>query len=210
MSKIKVLFSTRDLELFRWVKQTIEDFADADEKVEIHLALTGKHIDVEDVTNGKSKLLGEHCHFDFKSKDGNDDEVEEIWDEEGSTSSSNSAKTEKSTTKGSSRVFVKYSHHDFDEEIEERSTVFSQGSTGLNNHVGEIFKKKKSKFYGGLYTSERFEMFDALIESIHRASANLRSSVSEYFSIMDYEKPVTPIAIEESESTNSPSTSTIG
>ena len=158
--KIKVLFSTRDLLLFRWVKQTIQDFATTDGKVEIHLALTGRRIDVEDVTNSNSKILGEHCHLDCEGTDS-----EKSIEEDESTSSS-----EKS-------LFVKYSHHNFEEEIDECSTVFSQGSFGLNKKVGEICRAKKAKFYAGLHDAGRIEMLDALIESVHRSAVNLRQSV---------------------------------
>lgn len=147
------------------MKQTIQDFATTDGKVEIHLALTGKRIDVEDVTNSNAKILGEHCHFDFKEVDceGTDSEM--------------SSKEDESTSSFEKSLFVKYSHHNFEEEIDEHSTVFSQGSFGLNKKVGEICRAKKAKFYAGLHDAERIEMLDALIESVHRASVNLGQSV---------------------------------
>ncbi len=142
------------------MKQTLQDFATTDGLVEIHLALTGKRIDVEDVTKSNSNILGEHCHFDFQKVDGED------------TDSTQNSEDDESTS-----LFVKYSHHNFEEEIDEHSTVFSQGSFGLNKKVGEICKAKKAKFYAGLHDAERIEMFDALIESVHRASINLGQSV---------------------------------
>ncbi|VEU34734.1 unnamed protein product [Pseudo-nitzschia multistriata] len=74
-------------------------------------------------------------------------------------------------------VIISYWHHDFDKEIEEESIVFSQGSQGLNEHVAKICAGKKAKFYGGLQSTERFEMFDALIESSLRSLNSLRTSI---------------------------------
>jgi len=121
---LKILFSTRNLDLFRWVKDTVEKIVADDDMIQIKLAFTGKHHTKADAN------LEEGCL---------------------------------------SNVSIHYCHFDFDQEIEERSIVFSQGSKALNEYIGKICYPKKAKFYGGLQATEPIYIFDALIDSMHRS-----------------------------------------
>ena len=127
---LNILFSTRSLDLFRWVKKTVKPFTVNNNMIQVQLALTDKH----------------HC------------DVEEGL---------------------SSNISVQYHHFEFEQEIEENSTVFVQGSKAINVQIGKICHSKKAKFYGGLQAPERIEMFDALIESMHQSIHSLRGSFNQ-------------------------------
>jgi len=170
-AKVKILFSTRDIELFKWVKATVEPFAS--KKVLIQLALTG--IDIEQQQGILAADRAREMELDDEDED--EEEIDDSdSDSEASDYDSDAGLKKPIFEKGGKKspydrnnCIVRFSHHDFHEEIEKGTIVFSQGSRGLNDHIGKICREKKVQFFGGLQTSTRTEMFGALIESIHRS-----------------------------------------
>jgi hypothetical protein len=122
---LKVLFRTRSLPLFEWVKDLVTNIASHDDQ-EFH--------------ETKKKSLRVVLALTSVSKDDSSSSSKVVVDDD-----------EEAGTEYNSILSTKYGRFLFGREIERGSVVFCQGSQQIKSSVSKACRHKKASFFGGLH-----------------------------------------------------------